>query len=464
MTPEQTRQKIKADPQWFIENILGDRLWDKQLEAIESLRDNNRVCVRSCHSIGKSFLAARAVLWFMFAHKPAVVLTTAPTFRQVEGILWREIRTAIANAKQKLGGRITTVKYELENNWFALGLSTDEPDRFQGYHSPNILVIPDESSGIPPTIFEAVEGVLASGNAKMMLIGNPTDPSGYFAQSFKSPLYRKIAISALDTPNFKSFATWDDLRNSTQEQRDKAVVLPYLVSPQWAYERLLEWGEDTPMFAARVKGEFPAQADNALISLAWVEQAARQWSDLIEPSGEEQFGVDVARFGDDKTVFYRRKGNRAWIHAKYGKLDTMETTGKIVALARENPEAAFAIDSVGVGAGVVDRCNELGLSNVYGVNVGEGSTEPDKVNKRAEYFWSLRDRFAQGDIILKDDDETTQQLTALTYKYTSTGKIQIESKEDMKKRGMKSPDLADALMLCFAPVQHSVNSFSFGTV
>lgn len=467
MNQQQFIQKTRQNPTWFLREVFGDDPWQKQVEILHDLRDHKRVTVRSCHGIGKSWLASRAAMWFLFAFQPSVVLTTAPTFRQVEEVLWREIRSAYSKAKQLnapgLGGRMGHTKYNLADDWFAMGFSTNDPDFAQGIHNQNVLVIPDESSGINRNIFEGIEGILASGNARLLLIGNPTDPTSYFGDSFKSPLFIKHAISALDTPNFKNFPTWEAFKASTQQERDAGITHPYLISPQWAYERLQEWGEDSPMFLARVKGEFPAQADNSLVQLSWVEAANNRYETVVTPTGTESFGVDVARFGGDKTVIYHRKGNTAWLEAEYANNDTMEVAGRIVDLSRQYPDATFMVDEIGVGAGVVDRCKEVGMDNVHGVNVGGSSGIEDKVNKRAEYYWRLRDLLSHNELALKVDDVTTQQLTSLTFKYTSTGKIQIESKEDMKKRGLKSPDRADALMLAFADVQESSN-FVFGAL
>jgi phage terminase large subunit len=162
---EQLRVRAPAEPVWWVNKALGARLWLSQAEILESIKENERTSARSCHGIGKSYLAGNATLWFLYTFPYSIVLTTAPTFRQVEKLIWKEIRSSIRRSKIYLGGDLAKKSPELQivqDEWVALGLSTNQPERFQGFHARHILVIVDEAAGVKEDIFEAIEGVLTS--------------------------------------------------------------------------------------------------------------------------------------------------------------------------------------------------------------------------------------------------------------------------------------------------------------
>jgi phage terminase large subunit len=447
------QNKIQENPGWFVREFLGDELWEKQEEILSSVFKNPKTTARSCHASGKSFDAARVALAFLFAYKNSIVLSTAPTWRQVEDVIWKEIRAAHGRAKYDLGGAILNTRYNLAPDWFAVGLSTDDPDKFQGYHAPHILMIIDESSGVLPAIFEAIEGIGSTGHVRILELGNPTDPTGHFAQTFKSEFYSKIHISCFDTPNFKSIPDIESLKASSQEERLGAVTHPFLITPQWVYERLMEWGEDSPMFQARCLGEFPVEGEDTLIPLRLALKAVE--STNLGDQSIERLGVDIARFGSDKTVLAYRQGNKVVELLRYAKEDTMQTVGRVVQFHRVHPYSLVKDDDAGVGGGVTDRLREMGVP-IDPINVGSAAHDPEKfLNLRAELYWSMKMRFEAGDIIIPDDDQLVSELTSIKYKLNSRGQIVLESKEDMKKRGLHSPDSADAVCLAFAPDVHN---------
>jgi len=426
--------RARRDPVFFVRRVLGGDPWEKQEEVLNAVRDHRRVAVRACHGVGKTKVAAWVALWFLYCHRNSKVITTAPTWHQVENLLWREIHAAHATSRIPLGGKVLQTQIELGKQWFALGLSTDKPERFQGFHAENILLIVDEASGVDQRIFEAAEGFLTSPGAKLLLIGNPTQLSGEFYNAFRSPLYHKIHISAFDSPNLKA----------------GKVVRPYLVTPEWVEEKRIQWGEDSPMWYSRVLGEFPEQGDDTLIPLAWIEAAQRRWSE-IPPGQPIELGVDVARYGSDSTVIILRRGERAEIVRRLRGQDTMQVAGAVIDALCSTSATVAKVDVVGLGAGVVDRLKEQ-KQPVREMNAGEAAHDKERfVNRRAEWYWALRERFQAGDIAIPPDDELAAQLASLKYKFDSRGRIQIESKEDMRKRGLPSPDKADALMLVFAP-------------
>ncbi len=445
-------QKSLDHPDWWIKNILGDDLWEKQAQILESIRDNQETAVASCHGAGKSFTASRALLWYLFTHRPSLVITTAPTDRQVKGILWKEIRLAHQRSKIKLGGKMLTQELKLDSNWWAWGFTAPEydPDRFQGFHEVNILVIVDEACGVSEQIFEAIDGILTTENARLLMIGNPTDASGRFGKAFKSRKVKKFHISAYDTPNFTELGiTEKDMLDGSWEEKipEEGVPRPYLVTPFWIYNRALPWGVDSSIYKARVLGEFPEQGDDTLIPLSWAERAVRRTPTY---EGEKALGIDVARYGTDETVFCLKNGDLGRLAKTISGADTMEVAGQTILAHRANQTEYLRVDADGLGAGVADRLREQGFP-VVDMRSGFKSNEPDLfVNKRAEWWWALRKRFENESITIENDDELISQLTNIKYKINSKGQIQIESKDEMKRRGFKSPDRADALMLAFA--------------
>ena len=446
---------VKADqsglsPVEFAGEVLGVELWAKQRELLSALPEHHRVAVKSGNGLGKGFSAAVAVLWYLYTHDPAIVLSTAPTFRQVRYILWRQVHSLYRLAPETLGGRLLDTRWELDDDRYALGLSADGPDQFQGFHSPNMLIVVDEAEGVSDSIYEAVEAVMTSADPRLLLIGNPTTTSGMFRRAFyeERQIYHCITISALDSPNLKG----------------DGLVVPGLVTPRWVDERRQIWGENNPLYRARVLGEFPEQSEDALISLSHVEAAVERWRTQQlaqangsvtpppaewEPEGEVVLAVDVARFGSDHSVILRRQGSRVDEIRTFNGLDTMQLAGWVAAAIREFQPLRTCIDEVGVGAGVVDRLREQGYG-VRGINVAQSARQKEVfANLRAEGYWRLRELFAAGEISIPPDRQLVGELVSLRYHHDSRGRVLLERKEDMRKRGLPSPDRADALMLAF---------------
>lgn len=441
---------FREHPEFFFQTCLRADPWEKQIQIMRALLTHKRVAVRSCHASGKSWLAAGIVAWFLYTHlDDTIVATTAPSFRQVEKVIWPELKAHINRAKAAgfpLPGRILETEIKLAEKWFAFGVSTNDSNRLQGLHAKHVLIVVDEASGITPEIWEAIEANLSGGDAYLLMIGNPTDPSSNFAKEFTLlPPGAKFAISAFDTPNLKA----------------GRIVVPGLISPEWVEDKKRRWGESSPMYIARVLGNFPPAAPDALIPLTLIERAHLRWEELAREDeaaiarGEEpktypsEIGCDVARQGDDFSVNAIRQGPRVWIDTAINGENTMQTAGRIMALAKRL-SAKPKIDSIGFGAGVVDRIREGGLE-CYEMNVAESALDAEKfANLRAEWLWQLREAFEEGRIAIDPNDvETTHELSALKYKF-SAGRIVIEPKDEMKKRLGHSPDRADAIMLAWA--------------
>lgn len=426
-------ERGRLDPTFFCSDVLGIKLWKKQREILQSVKENARTTVRSCNGAGKSFVSSAAVAWFLSCHPESIVITTAPTARQVEAILWQEIAKRYHGARIPLGGRLLNTSWTVGPGWFALGLSTNQPDRFQGFHAENILGVIDEAAGVDAPIFEAMDAILTSHGARLLLIGNPTEPSGAFYDSHRSELYNKIHISAFDTPNFT----------------EGRIVYPHLVTPQWVEDRKIIWGEDSPAYSARVKGEFPLVASDTLIPLMWIMNAVeRGVSD--DPSGYCVMGFDVARFGDDESVIAIRRGNDLTKMLCFNGLDVVEAAAYGMRIADEENPDAIAVDVTGTGSGVADIMRHKGYKVLDVVSNSKAFRRDKFVNKRAEMWFTVREMLRKGTLNIPDDDVLIGQLSSPKYKFDSKGRYLMERKEDMKKRGLSSPDRADALILSCA--------------
>lgn len=432
-------QLLKDDPIKFFEFCWKDVvIWDKLEEIVRSVQNHKRTTVRSGHGVGKSWLMARIALWFLMTHRPAKVITTAPTWPQVEKILWGELRDAISKSRAEFGGRLLQTEYHIRDDTFAVGLSTTEgvasreygATKLQGYHSPNLLVILDEGAGVAPEIWTSATSLITGENNKIVAIGNPASPSGPFYDTFTSPIWNKIHISCYDHPNIK----------------EQKVLIPGCVTQEWVDERVIEWG-GLSLFEAKVLGNFPDEGEDTLFPLSFVEAAVER---EVPDARYVDFGVDVARFGDDETICYSRKGEKYKLEFVMKKRATTEVSGAITKLYKDTEYArALAVDDTGVGGGVTDICRENNLPT-RGLNFGEKARESEKFfNLKAEIFWNLAQEFRNGTISIPNDPILISQLTSIKFSYTSKEQIKIEGKDEMKKRGLKSPDRADALVICY---------------
>lgn len=422
--------RSRNDPAWFIRNVLGaEYLTPQQITVLESVRDHRRTLVTAGNSVGKTWLAARLALWFLYSHPKSKVITTAPTWIQVESLLWRELRAAYLSAKFPLGGDIHKTQIVLADNWFAIGLSTDDPTRFQGFHAPRIMIIFDEAIGVDPGIWEASEGVAVGNDDRFLAIGNPTDPTSEAKRKEDSGLWNVLRLSAEDHPNVI----------------ERKIVVPGAVTWEWIEEREQEYGgRESGLYRARVRGLWPEEGDDVLIPLALVEAAQKRWS---EPKPGAQLicaGCDVARYGQDETVIFPvyEGGIVGRPSVRHGQ-NLMETAGQLKALGAPT----LGVDDAGLGGGVTDRLKEQRVS--VNACIGGSAAREDKkfVNARAEMWWALREALKAGDLALPDDRKMAADLTNVKFAYDSRGRIKLESKDDIKKRLGRSPDRGDALAI-----------------
>jgi phage terminase large subunit len=430
---EQLTRWKKQGPAQFAIEALGATPEPWQIEAGAKLAAKRRLSIRSGHGVGKSAFMAWTILWFMSTHFPCKVPATAPTGHQLSDILWAELakwHRVLKERLPELGNEFewTSEKFVLKSHSqesFAVARTSrpENPEALQGFHSENILFLLDEASGVPDEVFQVAEGALSSDGAYVVMAANPTRTQGYFFDS-----------------HHKMRSSWATMHVDGESCGR--------VSKQYVADMAKKYGTESSIYKIRVKGEFAGTPDG-VIPLDIIEAAKTR---DVQTHGAERWGVDVARFGDDLSALAKRRGNTLTEKVKtWGGKDTMQTAGLIkneYDAAKVKPEA-ICIDVIGLGAGVVDRCKELGLP-VIGVNVAESPAVKEQYMRlRDELWFEARDWFHGRDVKIPDDEDLVGELTLPTFKVLSTGKKQVESKDTIKLRAA-SPDRADAFCLTFA--------------
>lgn len=412
-------------------------MWDKMRVIAESVKDNRYTAVKAAHSVSKSYTAARLALWFLKTHYPSTVITTAPTYNQVEGVLWREIRVAYAQAKIGYGGKITKTKLEMAEKWFAYGFSTradtvtQQATAFQGYHNKYVLIILDEAAGIAKEIWEAIDSLMSSGNCRLLAIGNPTSCKGEFPKCFKDAKYNKITISVFDTPNYKA-------------GKD---IIPGLSGREFVEMVERKYGKDSNYYKARVLGQIPDDDIDSIITVTTLENAYNKHE--LYHKDKRRFVTGDPADGGDESVFYLMEETQIIDEMIFSKKNTMATAGRVNIFMEQNNVTWYAGDCIGIGAGICDRLEEFGKS-VERVDSRHGKPNgvPDiYYNLRAQMWIEAGERFSEDDIELHWDDEVLKEQLVAVKQTIRRGRIIIESKDIIRKELGRSPDRADAYII-----------------
>ena len=431
---EFVKDVIKAEPDEYQAKVLNDLAYnEKQKRA-------TKISVRSGHGVGKSTIESWAILWFLVTRPFPKILCTAPTAHQLHDILWAEASKWLRNSKML--GDILEWTYEKiylkghREEWFAIARTSNKPDALQGTHAEHILIIIDEASGVPDVVFEPVLGTLSTNDAKLLMCGNPTQLAGFFYESHndKKDLYITHVING---------------ENSSRVDREYIKLIAEM------------FGTDSDVYRVRVLGEFPKANPDSFISLDMINTDFIDIGDIYSID----LGVDVARFGDDEsviaTVFNKLRLSKLNI---FQHNDTMELTGQVVNIIKSlnkdypNVRVNVKVDCDGLGVGLYDRLreviNEKGLNARavechFGAKGGKvRNSEPISYFNSTGIMWGLiRTKFKEKSLYITEDSELINQLTNRKYFIESDGDIRLERKEDMKKRGVHSPDRADALAL-----------------
>lgn len=442
-----SRRWMRDPVRWVRERVGGDP-WSRQRVILESVRDHPRTAVHSCHSTGKSWTAAQCVAWWIDVHPAgtALAVTTAPTGAQVKGVLWRYINRL--HESNGLPGRVNQTEWYVGNQLVGLGRKPSDhtPTAFSGYHAEHILVVVDEGSGVTADIFDALSTLVAGGHARMLVIGNPDQPTGPFSDACKPGSgWNVIGIGASDTPAF------------TGEEVSPAV-LGQLITREWAMERATAWGEESALYQAKVLGRFPSQGSARAVVPHDAATACRYLEHPERPGDVREAGLDVGA-GGDRTVLRERVGMRAGRVFSFRSTDPMESIGMLANTIREWGVTRVKVDVIGVGWAVAGRLREV-LSpegvDVVGVNFAATPTPGNEKrfrNLRAQVWWEVGrelSRTRTWDLSAVSDDVIAELTAPEYFVIDSNGKVQVEPKADVKKRlGGMSPDEAESLLLAF---------------
>lgn len=468
----------------FAKEVLHTRLDDEQEAVLRAVQTEKMVAVSSGTARGKDYIAAVAALCFLYLTprwnkkheliKNTKVAMTAPTGRQVTNIMIPEISRLFRNAKVLNGKLLSDGIRTKHSEWFLTGFkaSDDNQEAWSGFHAVNTMFVITEASGISETTFNAIEGNL-QGNSRLLLVFNPNVTTGYAAKAMKSSRFKKFRLSSLNAENVVK----------------KKTVIPGQVDYEWVKDKVENWCEriqevdfdegqgdfewegscyrPNDLFRIKVLGLFPKATEDTLIPLHWLELAHERWAKLQKEKFVSRksplVGIDVAGMGRDSSCFVPRYGNyvpEIKIHQSGGKADHMKVAGEAVQWLRDS-KAKVLIDTIGEGAGVYSRLEELGYSNAYSCKFSEGTRglhditgQYEFANMRAYCYWAVRDWLNPKNGFnpaLPPCDELDDELTEIHWSFQSSGKIIIEAKEDIKSRLKRSPDRSDALASTFYP-------------
>lgn len=429
-------ERYRGDPVAFCREVIGFEPDPWQAETLMAIASGERrMAIRSGHGVGKSFTAAVAMIWFLLTRFPVKIVVTAPTSAQLYDALFAELRGRVQELPEMIRELLDVnqdrvwLKAAPDDAFISARTSrAEKPEALQGVHSENVLLVADEASGIPEQVFEAARGSMSGEHATTLLLGNPTRTSGYFFRCFHANAHRwwTRRVSCLDS---------------------------HRVSADFVQDVIEDFGPESNQYRIRVLGEFPTTDDDVMISLELVQQAMEREIALV-PGSKVTWGLDVARFGSDRSVLAKRSGQVVTSIRAWRNLDTMQLVGAVLNEYRTTPDSErphrIFVDVIGLGAGVVDRLKELGLP-VVGINVSEApSLGETYVNLRAELWGRMKQWLESRTCALPKNDYLLSELTSVKYFFSSSGKLQIEPKDAMKKRGLASPDVADAVILTLA--------------
>jgi hypothetical protein len=405
-----------------LKDELGPDEWQKDilntLRAEILKRDNGdvaaaiQIAVASGHGIGKSCLIAWVILWFMSTRPNPGIVVTANTETQLTTKTWRELAKWHKLAVNENWFVWTATKFYMSDRpktWFASAIPWTEhrSEAFAGLHEEHVLVIYDEASTIANIIWEVTEGAMTTPGAMWIAFGNPTQNTGRFRECFGRLKHRWITRQ-IDSRTAK--------KASAQQIQ------------QWKED----YGEDSDFFRVRVRGVFPRSGSNQFIGSDVVERCK-----TYKATGYQNFpvviGLDVARFGDDQTVFLARQGRKILAIKKYRGIDTMQTASRMVEFSQQYAKPTIFVDGVGVGGGVVDRLRQLSMS-VIEVNAGETATDDTRYRNRRAEMWDIMREWLKSGAEIGSDLDLEQELTGIEYGFSPTGQIIMEKKSDMKKR------------------------------
>lgn len=444
-------------PVAFVRDVLGGEPWAAQEEIARAVAENDRTVVRSCNAAGKDWTAAQLALWFVYTRKGLVLITSA-THRQVVEINMREVARSFHRAGDALPGEMFQSALRVGGQGAKsgiLGLTSRNASQLTGFHAPRVMAVLTEAQGIEDFAWEAMDACTTGVEDRMLALGNPLTPSGKFFKVSHSENWHQIQISATAHPNVK-------------EGRE---VIRGGVSRAFVQRMKEEYGEQSPVYKARVEGEFPEFSEQSLFRREWLDLASEKHErgEFEDGAGGPlRVAVDPAGPGEDKTAVAVRRGQRITRLETWHEPEAMADVGRVVEVLREeglpteaeyfaanpstnDPAPSVVVDAEGLGHGLASRLEELGY-RVAKFKAGERAHEDeDYSNKKGEAYYGLHLRLKERRVALPDDDDLFAELLATEYSTTSDGRFKVVAKDEIRSRLGRSPDRADALMMAFYP-------------
>lgn len=475
------KQRYFNDPVAWGRDYLGVNLWSAQAEVARSVVDNKNTVVKAGHEVGKSWLAGFLICWWVDTRWDlpggCFVVSTAPSTKQINAIVWREVRKFYKLAKERhsqglvdhqLPGYLTSDAHWRLPDGIELGYGSKPPDgadkesgndTMSGIHARYVLAIGDEAVGLSKGLIGDLANITSNATSRRFLVCNPTNPLSYVASIFKRDLkgWKTHTISVFDSPNFHGRGVCDPERCKKYDEHQS--MEPYEGFPREVRETLVdqsyvddiaeEHGVTSPTYISRVLGEF---AWDMGFTLVRPEDIAKGLDVEITPSGSSRvLGVDVSRSkaGDKNTVYICEEGRLRFVD-DWNDPNAINTANKINNLALERAVQEVRIDGSGLGGPIADYVRELSEDRYEVIEILGNNASPDKnrwQNFRAWSWWDFQDRLSKGEIDLDPEDEKLQeQLLGVEIKKRVSGSnaLLLESKQEMSKRGIHSPDHADA--------------------
>lgn len=432
--------RVQRSATAFVREIIGLEPWPYQVAILDDVSEFDQVAAHTGHGIGKTALGAWITLWWIFTRQESKVITTAPTWRQVKDLLWSEVHKWHRRMDLQAMGwvfpyHLLDARLEVEQEWFAVGESTDEPEKIEGYHAPSILYIVDEAKAVPDKIFDAMAGGLSGQEAKLVLLSTPGDSSG--------KLYN-VCNERKEKGSWKiHHIDAEDVARTTDGQQ---------VSHTWIEGRKAAWGVGSGIYQLRVNGRFIDLNDDRFCPPQWIEDAIEM---DIRPArkAKKVISVDPARQGPDRAVICKREGFKIWPLVKVDRANFTVLADIVEQEARDFDPEKIIIDVGGMGAGFWDICKlRKRLRHKLSAFDGSHSASDDTTyrNRRAEAYWKTRALLSARELDFPADETLEGQFTGIIYKYSpykGNTVIQLESKDDMRKRGLPSPNEADAIVM-----------------
>lgn len=437
------------EPHTGLENSEGPDKWQQEVcEKIKTLLlDGTRadtaiqIAIASGHGIGKTALLSMLIIWFMSTRQNPQIVVTANTAAQLSTKTWRELAKWHKMAINRHWFKWTATKFfnvEAPDTWFASAIpwTLQNSEAFAGTHEKDVLIIYDEGSAIEDKIYEVTQGAMTTPGAMWLVFGNPTRNTGRFRECWGRFAHR-----------------WETMQIDSRTAK--------MANINQINEWVEDYGEDSDFVRIRVRGVFPRGGANQFISGDVVRNC--MLADFTMDTYTNMpvvIGVDVARYGDDRTVFCIRQGRKVHPLIKVRGWDLMKTADKVMELSRKYKPTAVFVDGIGVGAGVVDRCRQMGY-DVIDVNVAEKAYDEKIYWKKREEIWGrMRDALCAG-MDIPDDPDLEMDLTAPEYSFDDQQRIKLERKEVMKERGLDSPDTAESLALTYSEYVIAQTQLSF---